>query len=66
MIEGMESNKTLSPIVTESFLRGRKLNVSFVFISQPYFKVVAKFIRLYATHYFVMKILNKRELQRIA
>ena len=66
MIEGMESNKTLSPIVTESFLRGRKLNVSFVFISQPYFKVVAKFIRLYATHYFVMKIPNKRELQRIA
>ena len=66
MIEGMESNKTLSPIVTESFLRGRKLSVSFVFISQPYFKVVAKFIRLYATHYFVMKIPNKRELQRIA
>ena len=66
MIEGMESNKTLSPIVTESFLRGRKLNVSFVFISQPYFKVVAKFIKLYATHYFVMKIPNKRELQRIA
>ena len=66
MIEGMESNKTLSPIVTESFLRGRELNVSFVFISQPYFKVVAKFIRLYATHYFVMKIPNKRELQRIA
>ena len=42
------------------FLGGRKL----VFISQSYFKV-SKTIRLNATHYFVMKILNKRELQQI-
>ena len=45
------------------FLRGRKLNI--VFISQSYFKV-PKTIRLNATHYFIMKIPNKRELQQIA
>ena len=58
----MESNKKLRPIVTELFLRGRKLNTSLVFISQPYFKV-PKTIRLNATHYFIIKIPNKRELQ---
>ena len=65
MKEDMESNKKLSPIVTELFLRGRKLNISLVFITQSYFKV-AKTITLNATHYFVMKILNKRDLQQIA
>ena len=40
MIADMESNTTLSPIVTELFLRGRKLNISFVFISKSYFKVI--------------------------
>ena len=59
----MESNKKLSPIVTELFLRGRKLNISLVFILQSYFKV-PKTIRLNATHYFIMKIPNKRELQQ--
>ena len=47
------------------FLRGRKLNISLVFISQSYFKV-PKTIRLNATHYFIMKIPNKIELQQIA
>ena len=61
----MESNKKLSPIVTELFLRGRKLNISFVFVTQSYFKV-HKTIRLTATHYFIMKILNKRELPHLA
>ena len=56
----MESNKKLSPIVTELFSRGRKLNISLVFISQSYFKVL-KTIRLNATHYFIMKSPNKRE-----
>ena len=46
-------------------MRGRKLNISLVFISQFYFKV-PKDIRLNATHYFIMKIPNKRELQQIA
>ena len=55
----MRSNKKLSPIVTELFLRGRKLNILLVFISQSYFKV-PKIITLNATHYFIMKIPNKR------
>ena len=60
----MESTKNLSHIVTELFLRGRKLVASFVFISKSYIKV-PKTIRLNATHYFIMKIPNKRELQRM-
>ena len=60
----MESNKKLSPLVTELFLKGRKLNISYVFITQSYFKV-PKTIRLTATHYFIMKILNKSELQHL-
>ena len=44
MISDMLSNKELSPIVTELFIRGRKLNISLVFITQSYF-VVPKNIR---------------------
>ena len=61
-ITDIKSNKKLSPKVTELFLRGRKLNIPLVFISQSYFKV-PKTIRLNATHYFIIKIPNKRELQ---
>ena len=62
MIADILSNKTLRPIVTELLIRGRKLNISLVFITQSYF-VVPKNIRLNSTHYFVMKIPNKREPQ---
>ena len=62
MIADMEANKKLSPILRELFLRGRNRSISLVFISQSYFKV-PKTVRLYATHYFIMKIPNKRELQ---
>ena len=65
MIAAMESDKKLSPIVTELFFRGRKLNISLVFISQSYFKV-PKTIRLNAAHYLIIKIPSKRELQQIA
>ena len=57
--------KKLNPIVTGLFIRGRKLNISLVFITQSYF-AVSKNIRLSSTNYFVMKIPNKRELPRIA
>ena len=62
MIADMINNKKLNPIVTELFIRGRKLNISIVFITQSYFKV-PKDVRLNSTHFFIMKILNKREPQ---
>ena len=46
------------------FIRGRKLNISLVFITQSYFKV-PKDVRLNSTHFFIMKIPNKKELQQI-
>ena len=65
MIAAMLSNKKLNLIVTELFIRVRKLNISFVFITQSYF-TVPKAIRLNLTICFIMKIPNKRELQQIA
>ena len=65
MIAGMINNKKLNPIVTELFTRERKLNISIVFIIQSYFKV-PKDVRLNSTHFFILKIPNKRELQQIA
>ena len=59
MIADMASNKKLNPIVTELSIRGRKLNIFLVFIIQSYF-AVPKNTRLNSTHYFIMKIPNKR------
>ena len=64
MIADMINNKKLNPIVTELFIRGRKLNISIVFNTQSYFKVL-KDVRLNSTHFFIMKIPNKRELHQI-
>ena len=64
-IGDMLNNKKLNPIVNELFIRGRKLNVSVVFITQSYFSV-PKNIRLNSTNYFFMKIPYKRELRQIA
>ena len=65
MIADMINNNKLNPIVTELFIRCRKLNISIVFITQSYFKV-PKDVRLNSTHFFIMKIPHKRELQQIA
>ena len=65
MIADMINNNKLNPKVTELFIRGRKLNISIVFITQSYFKV-PKDVRLNSTHFFIMRIPNKRELQQIA
>ena len=65
MIADMINNNKLNPIVTELFIRGRKFKISIAFITQSYFKV-SKGVRLYSTHFFIMKIPNKRELQQIA
>ena len=59
VIDDMLSNL----IVTELFIRGRKLNISPVFTTQSYF-AVPKSIRLNSTHYFALKIQNKQELQQ--
>ena len=60
MFAYMLSNKKFNAIVTELFIRGRKLNYYLVFITQYCF-AVPKNIRLNLAHYFVMKIRNKRE-----
>ena len=65
MIADMIQNKKLNSIVTELFIRGRKSNISLVFITQSYIKV-PKDVRLNTTHFFITKISNKRELQQIA
>ena len=58
IIADLKSNKKLSPIVTELFLRGKKLNISLVFISQSYFEE-PETIRLNAIQYVIIKIPNK-------
>ena len=65
MVADMINNKKLNSVVTELFIRSRKLIISLVFITQSYFKV-PKDVRLNSTHFFIMKIPNKRELQQIA
>ena len=59
IIADMISNKELNSIVTELFIRGRKLNISLVFITQSYFKV-PRDVRLNTAHFLIMKIPNKR------
>ena len=60
----MLNNKKLNQIVIELFFRARKLNISEFFIAQSYF-VMPKNIRQNSTHFFIMKIPNKLELQKI-
>ena len=50
MIADMIDNKRINPIVTELFIRGRKLDISIVFITQSYFKVPKDF-RLNTKHF---------------
>ena len=59
MIAYMINNGKQNPVVTE-LLRGRRLNNSIVFITQSCFKM-PKDVRLNSTHFFIMKIPNKRE-----
>ena len=55
IIANMLSNKKLNPVITELFIRGRKLNIFLVFITHSYF-AVRKTINLNSTHYLIMKI----------
>ena len=62
MIADMLDNKTVNPIATELFLRGRKLNI--LFLSHSFILLYQINIRLNSTNYFTMKIPNKQELQQ--
>ena len=59
------TNKRFQTIIKELFISCRKLNISLVCITQSYFSV-PKDVRLNSTHYLIMNINNKRELQNIA
>ena len=65
MISDIKYNKDFKKAIKELFYRGRKVNISLVFITQSYFRAL-KDIRLNITHYILMKICNKRELKIIA
>ena len=65
MIADIMTSKKFQAIIKELFIRCRKLNISLVFITQSYFSV-PKDVRLNSTHYLIMKINSKRELQNIA
>ena len=58
MIADRINNKKLNSIVTELFIRGTKLNISIVFITQSYFRV-PKDVELNSTHFFIRKMYNK-------
>ena len=64
MTADMINKKTLNSIVTELFIRRRKLNIFLVFFTQLHFNVL-KDVRLNPTHFFIMKILNKKEIEHI-
>ena len=65
MIADIMTNREFQPILKELFTRCRKINISLVFITQFYFSV-PKDVRLNSTHYFIIKINNKSQLQNIA
>ena len=57
------SNKKLNPIVTELFIRGRKLDI-YLFIAQSYF-AIPKNIRLNSTNYFIVKIQTNKSFNKL-
>ena len=65
LIDDMTNNRKLNSIITELFIRGRKLNISLAFITESFFKI-PKDVRLNSAHFLIMKIPNKRELQQVA
>ena len=65
MIADISDNKKCQAIIKEFFIRCWKLNISLVFIAQSYFRI-PKDVRLNSTHYLIMKISNRIELQNIA
>ena len=64
MIADIMTNKKFQALIKELFIRCRKLNISLAFITQSYFSA-PKDLRLNSTHYLIMNINNKRQLQNI-
>ena len=64
IIADMISNKNLNSIVTDFFIRGRKWNLSLVFITQFYFKVL-KDVRLNSTHFLSWKFQTKESFNKL-
>ena len=62
MSKDIMSNKKFEAITKELFIRYIKLNISLGFFRQSYFSV-SKDVRLNSTHYLIMKINNRKELQ---
>ena len=65
MIADIMDNNKFKAIISGLFIRCRKLNISLIFITQYSFRV-PKDVRLNSTHYLIMKINNRRELQNIS
>ena len=64
MIAGIMT-KRFQAAIKGLFIRCRKLNISLVFFTQSYFSA-PKEVRLNSTHYLIIKVHNKRELNNIA
>ena len=64
MIADFMSNKKFRAIMKHLFVRCRKLNISLEFITQSYYPV-PKDVRLNSTHFLIMKISSKQDLQSI-
>ena len=62
-IRGIKYQSKLNPIAAKLFIRGRKLNISLMFITQSYF-AVPKGITLNSAYYFIMEIPSKRDFQQ--
>ena len=64
MIADIIHNKKLDSVVTELFIRGRKLNISLVFITQSYFKV-PKDVRLNTIYFLSQKFQIKENSNKL-
>ena len=65
MIADMINNKKINPVVAELLIRGRKLNISIVFVTQSYCKVPKK----WQTKFYMLfnhENSKKREIQQIS
>ena len=64
MIADMINNKKLNSVITELFIRGRKLNIYLVFITRSYFKV-PKYVRLNTAHFLSQKFQIEQSFKKL-